>query len=170
MHPVRGTITDIARPDSPRTDVAQYAGKCTVYFNGGMGIKMIRCTRVVVQSGPYAQYNRAVFVQYRETRKRYDRVRVETSHPSVLIVEGHDAPSPDDPFVPVPTASLESGSDDVDEKFSFETVSISRSRYMSCDPRWQSDFDAMVNPKIAAGELKVVYDGRVSNAPESTPA
>ncbi len=44
------------------------------------------------------------------------------------------------------------------------------SRYLSCDPRWQSDFDAVVDPLIYTGELQVVHDFRkeVPAAPAAT--
>lgn len=149
MQTMSGTINDFTRPDAEPVTVAACDAKCTLYFKGGLGMVAVHCNRVEVKQGSYAQYAAALFVQFREKGKRKDRVLTQTSFPSVLIVEGHDAPEPDDGRV-----ALES---------SQPGVSVSRSRYMSCDPRWQSDFDAMIDAEIAAGRVRVVFDGRKHN-------
>ena len=148
MH-IQGTAADLTAPETRFTAHAAFTGKCTVYFKGGLGIVAMRCTKVAVKSGRFAQYSDALFVTYRETRKRKDRTMTQTYAPSVLVVEGHDAPAPDDVW----------GSHEVTP-----TATISRGRYSSCDPRWQSDFDAMIDAAIAAGSVKVVFDGRKHDA------
>ena len=130
------------------TERADFVGKCTMYFKGGLGIVAVRCTKVAVTSGKYAQYSDALFITYRETRKRKDRTMTQTSFPSVLVVEGHDTPEPDGIW----------GSHEVTP-----TATISRGRYSSCDPRWQGDFDKMIGAAIEAGAVKVIFDGRQHN-------
>lgn len=132
-----------------RKVLASFSKKCTIYRKGGMG-NIVRTVvkHCEVESGNYAQYNSALFVTYRESRQRRDRQFTETSFPSLLILEGTDTPEPDSMW----------GSTKTDGD-----VTTQRSRYMSCDPRWQGDFDAMIDAKITAGEVKVVFDGRKNN-------
>lgn len=135
-------------PKSARTPLASSDKKCTVYYKGGMGIVRKVVKRVEVECGKYAQFNNALFVTYREPRQRRDRCFTQTDFPSLLIVEGVDTPEPASMWG---SHSTRGG------------VTTSRSRYSSCDPRWQSDFDGMIDAEIAAGNLKVVFDGRKNN-------
>jgi hypothetical protein len=113
-----------------------------------MGI--IKCEGKLVDHGTqkYAQYDAAPFVNFIPKGKRNVRGFVQAEYkPSLLILAGHGHPEPDSMFgVETPN---EAG-----------TAFTSRSRYMSCDPRWQSDFDARIDAYLARTGAEVVADYR----------
>lgn len=114
----------------------------TVYYQGemGMGVRPIVCKSVTITTGvKYAQYNDAIRVQFLEKGKRKERAFMLTYRPWLRIVATKDAISPDASLVPVSANA---------------SVSVSRSRYMSCDPRWQTDFEN----KLAETGITVLYE------------
>lgn len=101
----------------------------------------IECRACEIQIAPFAQYRKAVRARFLPKGKRAWRVLDETFRPTLLVLEGHGHPDPD-------------------EGWSKVTDTVSRARYSSCDPRWQSDFSTMIDAYIAESGTKVVADYR----------
>lgn len=131
-------------------------GPVTIYARSelGMGVRKTEARSFGYLVGPYAQYPSAVAFHFIGKGQRKVRGTVQTSGPSLLVLEGHGHPDPDKGFIELPSSTPE--------------VSASRSRYMSCDPRWQSDFDAMIGAYLASSGAKVVCDFREHN-PHAMP-
>jgi hypothetical protein len=115
--------------------------KVTIYANGMFGVRAIEAYLISHGTRKYAQYSSAPFVQFTPKGKRKAMEIQESSHCSLLIVAGWDQPSPTDWLEPT----------EDDNK---------RSRYGSCDPRWQTDF----NELIAKHTLDIVADYRGHNS------
>jgi hypothetical protein len=73
----------------------------------------------------YAQYNNAIVVRFTKTRGRSFRITLDYK-PFLVVLKRTDAFDPDEMLVP-PDAS-----------------GAQHSRYLSHDPRWQSDFFAQI--------------------------
>lgn len=121
--------------------------KATVYFRGEFIGSIHKIYGEVSDYGTmkWAQFDAAPFVQITPKRKRKARKFVKADYqPYMLIVEG-EGPEPDslygDPVV-------------------HGQVEISRSRYSSHSEGWVNDFDAMINPMIESGKVKVIADYR----------
>lgn len=129
-------------------DIKPAARRVTVYVRGMMGnIQRIEASAFSAEVGKCAQYSSAVHFAFIPKGKRNVRSSVETSRPSLLVLDGWGHPAPDSMFLPEePTADPE--------------VSIQRGRYRSCDSRWQSDFDTMIDAYVAQSGAKVVSDYR----------
>ncbi len=100
---------------------------------------------------PYAQYQAAPFVRFIPKGKRNPRSLVATSKPFILILSGHGHPDPDEMLLP-------------SEPSATPGVTMRRGRYSSFDPRWVTDFNARINPYIAAKSGIVVADYRHTTA------
>lgn len=100
----------------------------TIYRSSAMfGISKTDCKSVTVKTGQkYAQYTDAVRVEYLEKGKRTLRAFILDYKPWLRIVETKHAIAPDDPMVPNGDGS-------------------SASRYTSCDPRWETDFETKLD-------------------------
>lgn len=116
---------------------------CSVYFKGMIGYVMFECKWVEIEVKPYAQYPSAIHVTFLRKRKRKPEGFVQGYRPNVVVASGHGLPSPDDGIVPVSSNGQ---------------VSVSRSRYSSCDPQWDADFQSQVVPK-----LEVLFNGHGFN-------
>ena len=128
-----------------------------------MGIRKVEVTSITVTLEPYAQYRSAVAIDFVPNGKRKASRLVETSHPSALVLDGWGHPNPDSMW-DESTRRIKGG------------VGAVEGRYSGFDPRWQSDFDAMIAKYIAGNPRVVVLaDYRRHNAhnaipsPESTP-
>lgn len=99
------------------TDVA-------IYRTGGMfGVARTDCKTLVIKTGQlYAQYNDAIRVEYLEPRKRTIKAFVLTYKPWLRVMSLKDAVRPDGAMVAAGDGS-------------------SIARYLSCDPRYATDFE-----------------------------
>ena len=131
--------------------------KATLYRRGEFlgAIHKIEVRAISVTREKYAQYESAVRVEYIEPRQRHARTFVDSHKPSVLVLDGWGHPDPDSAF----------GA----EEQTAPGVTLSRSRYLSCDPRWQSDFDAKINAYLAEKSVRVIADMRGVNTHEPVP-
>lgn len=124
----------------------------TIYYKGGYGMAKIECRELLIETGPYAQYEQAVFVTFIPKGSRKPRAFVQTYQPSLVALVGHGHLDPDDPMLPLREVG--------------DGVSVSRGRYLSCDPRWNSDFDAKLATYLGARGIALVADFRGHNASE----
>lgn len=133
----------------------KHDGKVTVYTRSPMGIVKTEGKNLEIKVRPYAQYKAAVEVRFIPKGKRKVQGFVQTYEPSVLVLEGWDHPEPDGMIDPA-SVRVEGG------------VRTSMSRYLSCDPRWESDFRAMITPYIEKiGDAKVLADFKGHNPNEA---
>lgn len=98
---------------------------CTMYRTGEMsfGVHRTDCRKVIVTTGQkYAQYKDAIRVEYIAKGTRKARYFLMTYKPWIRIIATGDAIEPDVPMVDQGNGS-------------------SVSRYTSCDPRWETDFE-----------------------------
>lgn len=124
----------------------------TIYTRGMISMTKIEAKLIHHGTRKYAQYDHAVEVEFIQKRKRSPHSMIKGSHVDFLIVEGWNNPDPASMFDESTRESLGGGVESV------------RGRYSSCDPRIQSDFDAMIDAKIADGSVKVVADYRGWNS------
>jgi hypothetical protein len=115
--------------------------KVTIYIGGSFGVSKHEATLIDHGRQRYAQYEAAPFVTFTPRGKRKARSWAQGYHPYLLILAGHGHPDPQAWLVPA------AGGDQV-------------SRYSSCDPRWETDFDAQIDPYVAANPGVVVADYR----------
>lgn len=101
----------------------------------------IEATEATIEIKPYAQYPNAVHVTFRKPRQRKDRGFVQSYRPSLLVLDGWGHPDPASPWKPI-------------------SEGCSESKYMSCDERWQSDFDAAIEAYIETTGTLVLADFR----------
>ena len=118
---------------------------CSLYLCQTFGITLIKCRRLLVGEGPYAQYPKALYAEWVEKGKRKARRSWETYKPFVLVLAGHDNPNPDGPMVDL---GISNG------------CQVSRTRYSSCDNRYRTDFNDLVAPHLDNGAV-VLFDRRV---------
>lgn len=123
--------------------------KATMYVRSefGMGVKKVEVTRLTVEVKPYAQYERGIHATFLPKRMRKLRGLTQAYGPSLVVLEGWGHPDPDGMWDP---ATLKSDGE----------VTTQRARYSACDPRWQSDFDAMLEGYVERSGAKVLYDFR----------
>jgi len=134
--------------NAPTPESLKRAGRVTLYFRSMLGVCKVEAKQVEITVRPYAQYQRAVEFRYRKPRQRIDRGAVQTYQPSLLVLDGWSHPEPGARFEPV--------SSDGD-------ITVSRALYSACDPRWQTDFDAMIAAHIEATGARVLADYRNHN-------
>jgi len=122
--------------------------KATIYTTNGFGsISKYECYIHEVGTREYAQYDNAPYVKYTERRKRKPTGFIKTYNPYLLVIAGWDNINPEDDSVTIKQ------NDD---------VKISKSRYLSFDSRYKSDFDSIINSKIENNSVKVLFDVRAS--------
>lgn len=126
----------------------------TIYFQGGYGMVKMEVSKLSVELKPYAQYDKAVHVEFVPRGKRKARGFVQSYRPSLLVLEGWGHPDPDSAFLP-PTDQGDG-------------VATLVGRYSSCDPRWQGDFDAKMKAYLETTSSKVLHDFRVHDASSRT--
>lgn len=125
------------------TNVTLYAPTGVMSSN----LVKIECRTLRVEVGPYAQYAAAVRFTYVPKGSRKEREHIETSRPCAVILEGHGHMDPDSLF-------------DESTRKTEGDISTVRSRYLSCDPRWQSDFDAKLAGYVEEDKCKILADFR----------
>jgi hypothetical protein len=105
--------------------------KVTIYHNGGaIGIGKTEAKLIAVTGGDMSGPGGHVF--YSKKGGRNIQVLMPYYSPFWVIVDGWGQPNPDDPYVPL-------GGDG---------VSVSKSKYMSADPRWETDFLDGIGKKL----------------------
>lgn len=132
------------------TNVTLYAPMGVMSSN----IVKIECRTLRVEVRPHAQYATAVHIYFVPKGKRTEREHVETSRPRAVILEGFNHMNPDGFF-------------DESTRKTEGDISTVRSRYLSCDPRWQSDFDAKLAAYVAEGRGRIVADFRSHDSKET---
>lgn len=122
-------------------------GKATLYFQSdmGLGIRRVEVRSWRVEVRPYAQHRAAVEVTFIPKGARTGRRLIQAYDPTVVIVEGHNTPSPDGIYDESTTTVSADGA-----------ASSTRGRYSACDPRWARDFDAKL-AEIPPARILVNY-------------
>lgn len=135
--------------------------KVTIYLKGQMTSAITKIEAKLVAHGtkPYAQHPEAPYVQFIPKGKRLPREVHEGYKPFVLILDGVGHPDPDGIFDPARTTTSSYPTGD---------VTIQRSRYLSADPRWMTDFNAMINTYLENSGAVVIGDYRYTK--EATAA
>ena len=136
-------------------------GKATIYRAGGfMGIAKTEVREGSILMQPYAQYPEAAVVRYIKPRARRNLgFTVTPNHDGsgifLLVLEGWDHPEPDSMFGEAQTS--EAG------------LEFREGRYSMCDPRWESDFNTMIEAYLVdqARPSIVLYDGRIPTTKEA---
>lgn len=117
--------------------------KATIYtvseFTGMVTRTEVRSGKAYI--GRYAQYEKAVRVSFIPKGKRTLRAFARGSRPYVLILEGHGHPEPESFTEPVEG----------------DQVTITRSRYTSCDPRFVTDFIEMISSYLVENSITPVF-------------
>lgn len=124
----------------------------TIYYRGGYGMSKIECRELLIETGPYAQYDSAIFVTLVPKGARKPRAFVQTYEPSLIALAGHGHLDPDDPMLPAEDRG--------------NGVSVARGRYSSCDPRWGTDFATKLVAYLGARGIALAADFWGHNASE----
>ena len=124
-------------------------GKVTIY-TAGFGITKIEAKECEVETEvSYAQYKNAIRYRYKEPRQRKARGGTQTSHPSLVILEGWGHLDPDDPM----TAPKREG-----------VFEVTRSRHSICSPEYGNEFGVKLEAYLEANpNVKVLHDFRNHN-------
>ena len=123
--------------------------RATLYLGGEMGVRRSDCRMIEIETGQkYAQYTDAIKVTWLAKGKRKTRSTMLTYDPFVLVMPTCKAIDPDSVLGPASVGSSPG-------------VTVRRSRYSSCDPRWRSDFMARVDKAdalfLVEGDPKYIY-------------
>ena len=126
--------------------MSEVINKATIYRKSDfIGIVKSEVKNLKILRGPYAQYADAIFLEFVPAGKR-KAVRIVGSYaPYFLILNGHGHPEPG--------SAMELVSSDA-------FVTVQKSKYLSFDPRYTSDFDAEIAPYLAAHPEVVAADLR----------
>lgn len=120
--------------------------KVTIYTRSGLGnITAIEAKLIDHGTTSYAQYDSVPFATFIPKRARKARTIRQGFRPDMVIVAGWNQPQPPSAFCAPEVQG---------------PVTVSRGRYASCDPRWQSDFDTM----LASTEVEILADFRGHNS------
>ena len=119
----------------------------TIYTTNGFG-SVSKYVGTIVDFGlkQYAQYDRAPFFSYVPKGKRNATGTVKGFQPYIVILKGNGHPEPAD--------MLDKGTPDSNG------VTVSKSRYMSFDERYKTDFDAVLNDIVNNNPSIVLMDCR----------
>ena len=121
--------------------------KATMYYRNDFGgMSKVEVKEISIEVRPCAQYNAAVHVAYKAPRQRHSRRFVQHSYPSLLVLEGWGHPDP---------GSMYGAPEAVGGG-----VTLQRSKYLSCDPRYQQDFDAQIGAYLGESGSSVLADFR----------
>lgn len=116
----------------------------TLCFGGPFGYTLVRAKSVKTEMVGYAQYSKALRVEYLEKGKRLRKAQVQTYKPTLVIIEGHV-----DLKLPDPFETTASGGE--------------RTRGSSFDPIWGEEFAKA----LTASGHKVLRDYRGLNTGEN---
>lgn len=116
-------------------------GKVTLYVRAMFGVTKIEATKVTIEIKPYAQYPEAVWVRFLPKGKRKLRETVQSYKPSLVVLEGWGHPDFTEMFHKVDGGFM--------------------TRYASCDPRWETEFDEQLAQYLAKMQnVQVLADYR----------
>jgi hypothetical protein len=110
-------------------------------------LRKIECRTLTIEVGPYAQHENGITVRFLQKGKRNERQFSQSYRADVVVLDGHGHMEPDGAFLPENISATPS-------------VVVQRGRYMSCDPRWQGDFDAKLAAYLDASKATVAADLR----------
>jgi len=118
----------------------------TIVTKGMFGIRVTEAWLLDHGTRKWAQYDRAPFVNFIPKGKRKAVTFLEGYNPYIVILAGHNL-------------DLQKAVDDqfVTSAGSTPGVTITSSRYLSCDPRYSTDFNAVL---AARSDLTVIADYR----------
>lgn len=123
----------------------------TIYTHSTFGVRREEGWYHAHGTMPYAQYTAVPYVDYTPVGKRKPlRMRMNGFQPFLLVLHGHGHPAPEDSFNPSETSA--SG------------LIVSSTRYSSCDPRWETDFNTKINPLLDRCPELVLFDARWTKA------
>jgi hypothetical protein len=127
-------------------------GKVTIYYVGefGMGVRKIEAKEVTICVGPFAQYASAIEVTFKAPRQRRSRYFRQTSHPSILVLDGWGHPDPEAIFK-APEPGHTPG------------VTVATAKFTAFDPAWRRNFDRVIGSYIELTGAVVVADYRKHN-------
>lgn len=127
------------------------AENCTIYTLGAFGASRLEVKTAWLQVVKHAQYSSAVELRFLRPRKRKHEGRTLADRDMYLIVlTGWGHPKPGDSL-----EAIESGS---------EGITASRTRHACFAPEWREEFEALINPYLAAHRDAVLADFRGHNA------
>lgn len=122
--------------------------KATIYTTTQMMGNIIKTEvrKGEVEIKPYAQYSKAVHVQYVPKGKRKKRSFVKSHEPFVLILEGHGHPDADSLYGEA--EATQNGE-----------VSVARGRYRCFHSGWVDDFRSLISAHIndSRDDTKVIF-------------
>jgi len=119
----------------------------TIYTAGVFGINQIEATLIETGKRDYAQYRNCPFVNFVPKGKRKAQGSLQTYHPYMIVVLGHDHPKPADCFGPTKVSHYDSGS-----------VESRETRFASFDDRYKTEFDAKMTEYLK--DQSVIVDIR----------
>lgn len=149
-----------------RNQLTPVTRKVTLYFSGEMfgNYTKIEASAFDFEITNYAQYPSAVHAVFVPKRSRNARGMWQTSHPSLVVLEGWGHPDP----APMMTEA---------EPCETTGLMTSRSRFSSFDPRWAGEFRGMLAAHVEKTGARVILDLHGYNAHaafigprEATPA
>lgn len=131
--------------------------KATIYHDGFLGIVKTEAHLQDHGRAPYAQWPAAPFAVFVPKGKRLPRQIRVGYRPFLLILAGWGHPDAAEAMIPTGTYQTAGA-----------VVTMQRSRYGSCDPRWRTDFNAKIDKYLADNPaVQVIADYRT---PEDEPA
>ena len=129
---------------NPIAETAENLTTATLYHETMFGYSVLHVRDLKIEVVKYAQYDKAVRVTFIEKGKRKRVGFMQTSHASLVVLEGHTT---------------------INTKPRMETetrngITIESTRYSSFDARWSEEFDAA----LVASSATVLRDFRGYNA------
>jgi|SRR5690606_3251833 len=117
--------------------------KATIYLTEDLLGSVVKIEGTILNYGTrkYAQYNNAPYIDYIPQGKRKARRIMKSYNPYIVVLAGINHIDPMDAFVKV------------DEK-------CSKSRYLSFDKRYKTDFDFALDKYINENNINVIVDYR----------
>jgi len=115
----------------------------TIYTVGMFGISKMEVKNLETERKKYAQYENALYVRFIPKGKRKLRQMVLVPSDYILILDGHNHPSPDDGF-----------KQEVEGKT--PGIMVKASRYTCYSPEYLTDFENMINPYMEANNLQAL--------------
>ena len=120
--------------------------KGTLYIGDLFGYVKLEATQIKYELVDYAQYRNAVQVTFLPKRKRLKRRITKGFRPRIIILEGWGHPEPPGPFQP--------------ENLGVAGFKSKKSRHLSCDEAWDTEFDFFLRSYLNATAAKVAIDFR----------
>lgn len=87
-----------AEAEKREAPVPLVAGDCTLYTRGGFGYRRTLVRALSITTQRYAQYERALRVEYLEKGKRKRRAYMLSYDPGLVVLAGHDHPETPSPM------------------------------------------------------------------------